>query len=351
MKFAFALLLCLHLYDGFTSGSPINDCQQLPPHDASNVRDLSPSDVKVYMALGDSISAGFGIMGYHGGLNEFRGLSASGGADNGSITVGSFFRHFSADLFGPSYGKHLMEVPGEGFYANDVLNAAQSGATVHDFAHQIKHLYATLTANPSVNMTGDWKFVNVLVGANDACRKCRNPLKPSIDQLADSFEKTLSEALDTLHQLFPRTFVNVLPMFNASQIYFLTRNMSNCAAIHAAVPIQCPSAYSANEAHRAWIDSALHAFGQRAISLAQQWKAKNLTDFTVVYQPFFYNLVVPNSTYISTLDCFHPSLLAHETLAVAAWNSLLLPFASKPTTFVPDQPITCPTSASRLWAD
>jgi hypothetical protein len=31
-------------------------------------------------------------------------------------------------------------------------------------------------------------------------------------------------------------------------------------------------------------------------------------------------VTIPNLSYLSTLDCFHPSLLAHQQLAITTWN-------------------------------
>src|SRR3989344_5625692 len=31
-------------------------------------------------------------------------------------------------------------------------------------------------------------------------------------------------------------------------------------------------------------------------------------------------VIIPDTSYLSTLDCFHPSLLAHQKFAISIWN-------------------------------
>lgn len=92
------------------------------------------------MALGDSITAGFGIMGRNVPdiLDEYRGLrhlprlmhrplrltltiscslfslrvrSAPIGGDDSAITMANFFRHYSPNVVGASLGRHVVELP------------------------------------------------------------------------------------------------------------------------------------------------------------------------------------------------------------------------------------------------
>jgi hypothetical protein len=54
-----------------------------------------PSSVDVVASLGDSITAGFGIMGREGFLDEFRGESFPIGGDLNQITIFNFFKHYN----------------------------------------------------------------------------------------------------------------------------------------------------------------------------------------------------------------------------------------------------------------
>ena len=43
--------------------------------------------------------------------------------------------------------------------------------------------------------------------------------------------------------------------------------------------------------------------------IADEWTAKNLTDFAVTYQPFTEQVYIINGDLLSDFDCFHPSAL------------------------------------------
>ena len=50
------------------------------------------------------------------------------------------------------------------------------------------------------------------------------------------------------------------------------------------------------------------------------------TNFTIVIQPMFAMADISNFTidFLSTLDCFHPSLTAHQAMSISLWNNLFL---------------------------
>merc|ERR1712063_41252 len=85
----YSSLLCLvFLMPLIVVGQFPTDCPLLPAHNTTSIFDLRPNDIKVMMAVGDSITTGFGIL---GALNETRGRSFSMGGDAGAITLPNFF--------------------------------------------------------------------------------------------------------------------------------------------------------------------------------------------------------------------------------------------------------------------
>lgn len=59
--------------------------------------------------------------------------------------------------------------------AEDVLNAAQSGAMVMNlYTHEFNYLLKMLKSNPNINMEEDWKLLTIFIGANDLCGSCDN---------------------------------------------------------------------------------------------------------------------------------------------------------------------------------
>src|SRR5688500_9313065 len=57
-----------------------------------------------------------------------------------------------------------------------------------------------------------WKLLTILIGANNLCVSCLDSYStPAF------FQRELEAALDTIHQNFPRTFVNLLLLMNVEQ--------------------------------------------------------------------------------------------------------------------------------------
>ena len=48
------------------------------------------------------------------------------------------------------------------------------------------------------------------------------------------------------------------------------------------------------------------------------------------------------------LDCFHPSLIAHQNMAKALWNNMITPAAQKRDYFDFTEPFVCPTNVTLL---
>jgi len=55
--------------------------------------------------------------------------------------------------------------------------------------------------------------------------------------------------------------------------------------------------------------------------------------------------------FVSPFDCFHPSLLGHQSLAVALWNDLFRPFSQKHTHFHYPLHIYCPSDEDTIRVD
>eukprot|EP00026_Physarum_polycephalum_P011428 Phypoly_transcript_11654.p1 GENE.Phypoly_transcript_11654~~Phypoly_transcript_11654.p1 ORF type:complete len:337 (+),score=40.66 Phypoly_transcript_11654:93-1103(+) len=328
--FYFLLLLC-------ATSQAVFDCPSLPPHVPANVNDLHPNDIKVVMALGDSITA-FGIMGTQGRMNEFRGLSWSIGGDQNATTFANFLRYYSPDIQGFSLGEHGAEIcygilcpPFQYHPLLDVLDAAQSGAMVSDLVtHEMDYLITTLKGNSAINFEEDWKVLSILIGANDLCASCTFLDKKFLDP--DEFEAHLSSVLENVRKNIPRVFVNLVEMFNISQVYDLSLKTKRCAEIHRDLFIECDCIFGpqANKT-RSVVDMYVQEYNARSRGLAAYYQAFGDPNFTVVAQPFASNTALRDqpTDILSTLDCFHPSLIAHEALATALWNNMLTPAASK----------------------
>lgn len=108
------------------------------------------------------------------------------------------------------------------------------------------------------------------------------------------------------------------------------------------------------------------------MQIAIDYAEKRYSDFAVVIQPFVSNsradkfpieflstvssqnahtryIPLYTNTHCSQLDCFHPSLIAHQNMAKALWNNMITPAAQKKTTFDFVEPFACPTNSTLLY--
>jgi len=290
-------------------------------------------------------------------MNEYRGLSYSIGGDKNATTLANFLKTYNPLLQGPSHGSHLVELcygplcpPYQYRPTLDVLDAAQSGAMMTDLVtHEMDYLLKELAANHNISMANDWKVLTILIGANDLCASCTylgGYLSP------DDFEAHMSKLLESVRTNIPRVFVQLVEMFNLSQVYDLSLKTPSCATIHRDVFIECDCIFSkgANNT-RQLVDEYAQEYNARLVALAAYYQSLKYPTFTVVAQPFGRNTMIKNMppSLLSTLDCFHPSLMAHEGMAIALWNNMLTPAAMKKTYLnLTDTPL-CPTPDTLLY--
>ncbi len=168
--------------------------------------------------MGDSITAAFSAHDTDlvNGFIEYRSDSWSIGADPSATTLFNFFKTFNTNVQGGSTGNSLpidvYRMQKNDFPQVDpktsLLNAAVSEAKLDDIGDQIAYL-KNMTNMFYANISSSWKFINILIGANDICPSCnpnRNASVPSvwlanldsyINQLyqvcASSYEMTSSE--------------------------------------------------------------------------------------------------------------------------------------------------------------
>jgi len=332
------------------------NCPPLPVRVPANVTDLRPNNIKVVMSLGDSVTAGFGIEGAEGGINEYRGLSFSIGGDPNATTLANFLRYYSPDIQGFSLGSHEVEychgvlcLPTEYHPEQDVLNAAQSGAIVANLpTHQMDYLLKELKANPAINMKEDWKLLTIFIGANDLCSSCLNKtyLEP------DEYAKHLFDTLERVRMNIPRVFVQLAEIFNISQIYDLSLKTDYCIDVHRVFTFECKCIFDkkANDT-RQEVDEYAQQYNARARTLAAYYQGLRYPEFTVVAQPFGRNTMLKDQStdLLSTLDCFHPSLVAQKVMAIALWNNLLTPAADKKGVMNVTVTPLCPTPETLLY--
>jgi len=117
------------------------------------------------------------------------------------------------------------------------------------------------------------------------------------------------------------------------------------------LPFECNCLYGGTDEDRKYLDEVLQAYNGRLWKIRKDWQSKNLTEFAVVIQPFTIGLKIPDFSYLSDLDCFHPSLLANQKNAIAGWNSMITKGSEKKHYFDPNDDIKCPTNDTLLYID
>jgi len=335
------------------------NCPSLPPHTAKDIYDLRPNDIKVVIALGDSITAAFGLLGNAGEMNEFRGQSYSIGGDDNATTIPNFLSTYVPNIIGAAKGHHILEycpgAPCPDFQyhpAIDVFNAAQSGAMAINLPlHQLGYLIPQIAKHPEIDLENDWKLLTILIGANDICEACVNSNLSYTTP--DAFEQYLMQTLQKVQTSLPRTFVNLILGFNLSEVYNLASKSLYCEAHERIFAFECACLFNktSGPTTRAFIDQLTQQYNERVYRVANYWSAQKYAGFAVVVQPFLHLTTAKDLplSFLSDFDCFHPSLFAHENLAIALWNSMLTPAEKKKTSLnLNDTPI-CPTADTLLY--
>jgi len=89
-------------------------------------------------------------------------------------------------------------------------------------------------------------------------------------------------------------------------------------------------------------------FHQFAADWQSKLAAQGRTDIAIVSQDFFEGLGPElDNSFLSRLDCFHPSAKAHQDLAVGLWNSMLCTDdRANACGWTLDAAATCPTETS-----
>ncbi|XP_019859140.1 PREDICTED: phospholipase B1, membrane-associated-like [Amphimedon queenslandica] len=355
-KLLFSFLLFL-----YSSGVPVFcsdfNCTSLPPlsRQAGTVHELRPQDIKVVMAFGDSITAGFSMKGIHGldTIYEYRGLSWSIGGDPNATTIPGFLKTYTPDLIGASLKSHILEfcygdacIPDQHRPSEDVFNAAQTGAMLSNVnKEEYKYLYEQVSKNSKIDMKNDWKLLTILAGFNDLCLGCSGKV-PILTP--DDFE-----SLEKVRANIPRVFVNVVEIFNLSLVYEKTKDSDYCLTFHRLFAIECFCLFDPDDGAK-WrqiVDDHVVQYNERIRKVADDYKQKNYTEFAVIAQPGLRDGTAANVPFdfFSTFDCFHPSVKGHEAFAKVVWNNMLTPAAKKSTTFDHEAPYICPTSDTLLY--
>ncbi|XP_020484126.3 phospholipase B1, membrane-associated [Labrus bergylta] len=322
------------------------------PSIPATVHELRPGDIKVVAAVGDSLTAGNGIPtspnNILGVLQQYRGLSWSIGGDENLTsvtTLPNILRYFNQNLTGYSLGIGQQNTP------QASLNQAVTGAKSKDVPKQVRALVARMKNDSRINFESDWKVITLFIGGNDVCDHCYNSLLYSVD----NYVRNVRNSLDYLHKEVPRALVNLIEPLHILPL----REMHTDASLKCPtwlVKILCPCVIlpKANSQALQMLENLNRGYQHALSELVESGRYDTRSDFTVVIQPFFREIIVPrlpdgrpDRSYFSA-DCFHLSQKAHTLMARSLWNNMLEPLGNKTSKqdFSADPDISCPTKTS-----
>lgn len=320
---------------------------------------------------------------------EYRGQSFSIGGDFKAVTLPNFFQHYHPcrnNILGPSKGERYISYcpgswcpPADFLYRRetDGLNAAISGAEVDIIDRQTDYLIQAireLEEDPEWgdNVKRDWKFITVFMGMNDICDgPCTSVFAPN-GQVgsASLYEVQIRKTLESLREALPRTVIHLVQLFDISDLEAWASTFDECCNASWMHNLLCPC--TKTELGRHCLSARLKAYNKILENIADDYatfvtvketadsstfkirKRPIYKDFAVILSRTLADLNIMEDVpidFVSKFDCFHPSTLGHQTVAVALWNDLFKPSDEKSRAFRYPLNIYCPSKNDTIRVD
>jgi hypothetical protein len=199
----------------------------------------------------------------------------------------------------------------------------------------VDYLLSQGRKEPGIDFDKDWKILNVLIGGNNLF-DCHLP-----ESSPDDYERRLNETLTKIHQKIPRVFVNLIYIFEIGMMDAWRNGKDDpyCSRFWNVLKRSLPCMVTTDEL-RAKLVAYAKEYNKRMEKLSKWWNERRKKDFYVSIQPMLQHARLPDKTWVSSFDCFHPSMKANAETSAALWNSMQLPLGKKPTTMVSE--FLCP---------
>lgn len=186
----------------------------------TSVHRLTPGDIDIVGAMGDSLTAANGAFAIDGLQTtlEGRGVSWSiGGKDNWRrfITLPNLIKEFNPKLYGFSTAANSL-----GFQKESKFNVAEPGAIVGHTIRQAKNLVKRMRSDPRVDIQHHWKLITIMIGSNDHCFDIC--YFKDQDKVIEQARLDMIRVLRIIRENLPRTLMNVvIPVGNDSACMFM----------------------------------------------------------------------------------------------------------------------------------
>ncbi|XP_036398166.1 phospholipase B1, membrane-associated-like [Megalops cyprinoides] len=329
-------------------------CEDRNPSNSppTTVHALRPADIKVVAALGDSLTAANGVGAAPNNLldviREYRGLSWSIGGDKNLTsvtTLPNILREFNPSLTGFSVGISNENSP------KAFLNQAVPGSNSDDMPAQVRVLVEKMKTDSRIDFQNDWKVITMFIGGNDLCDHCMDTVYFSPENVVSR----IREALDILHKEVPRALVNLVELLHIVPLRRLHQEKSlKCPTWLVKIVCRCVVQPEEGSVELQKLVDLNRAYQRGMRELVDCGRYDTHSNFTVVLQPFFRDVVLPvledgrpDRSFFSP-DCFHLSQKSHSLMARALWNNMLEPLGNKTHTqdFTVGISLKCPSKSS-----
>lgn len=199
-----------------------------------SVHRLRPGDIDVIAAMGDSLTAGVGI--FATSLLELsienRGASFSIGGEEiwrTYLTLPNIFKEFNPKLIGYALGD------GQTSEVTSQLNVAEISAMSRDMPFMAKYLINKMKRDTRINIKKHWKFISLLIGANDFCTNiCTVPPWSILEEHRIDLINTFRILRDNL----PRTLVSLVIVPHLKE-FVVTRKGRNSLKCYMMTTFEC----------------------------------------------------------------------------------------------------------------
>jgi len=312
------------------------------------------------MAMGDSISAAFAA---RGNPEEARDAAWSGGRGfQEQLTFPRLLRFYNKNVSGWSkearLPRHINDLPhGDYVPENDRMNVAESSGAVRrgSLQEQWGYLKKQFKQQPE-DFEDSWKVLTIWMTANDVCGQCGEdqPTNKTLEKWARGYDELLTNVTSKLKNVY----VNLISTLDLSNVARIQRSNFLCNIEHQWILTECGCIDRGSKAELKRLDESVHAFNMRQHQIAADWYQKlremgRENDIAVVQQGFMEGVGANlDLSFLNRLDCFHPSLKAHEDLGIGLWNEMLCTGDRKNRCgrpWKPDLEIVCPTENSVFY--
>ncbi|XP_049545937.1 phospholipase B1, membrane-associated-like isoform X2 [Anopheles darlingi] len=313
----------------------------------TSVHELRPGDIDVIAAIGDSLTAGTGVLatGILDLIIENRGLSWSIGGQGTwreYLTIPNILKEFNPKLSGYASADSLSNNKTSRF------DVAEIGGMSADLPHQARNLIKRMLTDHTVDIKNHWKLVTIFIGHNDFCsRLC---YLPNPEKALHYHEQNLIETLRLLKKYLPRTMVNIVSPINVNVLRTFRPLPPECVSTQL---FECSCIFGTRfQVLQPRLNRIIDDWNRVQMRVAERPEFQNATDFTVNYQPFAEQLVLPTlpdgstDAGLASVDCFHLSQRGHAIMANSYWNNMIEVVGNKSGTLQREfQRFNCPTTA------